>query len=59
MGIERAYYKKIMLKGGLDPEDYADALFVAPGADYMLVKESIISLKTLKLAALPVFPLTT
>ena len=50
MGIERAYYKKIMLKGGLDPEDYADALFVAPGADYMLVKESIISLKTLKQA---------
>jgi pyrophosphate--fructose-6-phosphate 1-phosphotransferase len=50
MGIERAYYKKIMLKGGLDPEDYAEALFVAPGADYMLVKESIISLKTLKQA---------
>ena len=50
MGIERAYYKKIMLKGGLDPEDYAEALFVAPGADYLLVKESIISLKTLKQA---------
>jgi len=50
MGIERAYYKKIMLKGGLDPEDYAEALFVAPEADYLLVKESIISLKTLKQA---------
>jgi pyrophosphate--fructose-6-phosphate 1-phosphotransferase len=50
MGIERAYYKKIMLKGGLDPEDYAEALFVTPGADYLLVKESIISLKTLKQA---------
>ncbi|MCB2169266.1 MAG: 6-phosphofructokinase [Deltaproteobacteria bacterium] len=50
MGVERAYYKKIMLKGGLDPEDYAEALFVAPAADYLLVKESIISLKTLKQA---------
>ena len=50
MGIERAYYKKIMLKGGLDPEDYAEALFVEPAADYLLVKESIISLKTLKQA---------
>jgi len=50
MGIERAYYKKIMLKGGLDPEDYAEALFVTPEADYLLVKESIISLKTLKQA---------
>jgi pyrophosphate--fructose-6-phosphate 1-phosphotransferase len=50
MGIERTYYKKIMRKGGLDPEEYAEALFVAPGADYLLVKESIISLKTLKQA---------
>ena len=47
MGIERAYYKKTMLKGGLDPEDFAEALFLAPTADYLLVKESIISLKTL------------
>jgi diphosphate-dependent phosphofructokinase len=50
MGIERVYYKKTMLKGGLDPEDYAEALFLAPPADYLLVKESIISLKTLKQA---------
>lgn len=50
MGIERAYYKKTMLKGGLDPEDYAEALFADPTADYLLVKEAIISLKTLRQA---------
>jgi pyrophosphate--fructose-6-phosphate 1-phosphotransferase len=50
MGIERAYYKKTMLRGGLDPEDYAEALFADPKADYLLVKESIISLKTLRQA---------
>jgi pyrophosphate--fructose-6-phosphate 1-phosphotransferase len=50
MGIERAYYKKTMLRGGLDPEDYAEALFADPAADYLLVKETIISQKTLKQA---------
>ena len=50
LGIERAYYKKTMLRGGLDPEDYAEALFAQPAADYLLVKQSIISLKTLKQA---------
>ena len=50
MGIERAYYKKTMLRGGLDPEEYAQALFADPAADYLLVKESIISQKTLKQA---------
>lgn len=50
LGIEQAYYKKTMLGGGLDPEDYAAVLFEDPAADYLMVKAAIISLKTLKLA---------
>ncbi len=50
LGIERSYYEKSMLKGRLDPEDYASALFDDPRADYLLVKPAIISLKTLKQA---------
>jgi pyrophosphate--fructose-6-phosphate 1-phosphotransferase len=50
IGIERNYFKKTMLEGGLDPEDYARALFADPTADYLLVKAAIISLKTLKQA---------
>ena len=30
VGIERAYYKKTMLKGGLDPEDYAGTIASSP-----------------------------
>ncbi|MGD9332761.1 MAG: 6-phosphofructokinase [Desulfobacterales bacterium] len=48
MGIERAYYRKTMRKGGLDPEKYAAVLFADAAADYLLINESIISRKTLK-----------
>ncbi|NVM22998.1 MAG: 6-phosphofructokinase [Desulfobacterales bacterium] len=49
IGIEKSYYKKTMEKGGLDPDyfgrilfkDYADSAF-------LIIKESITSLKTLK-----------
>jgi diphosphate-dependent phosphofructokinase len=49
IGLERAYYKKVMEKGGLDPDAFGPVLFknYDDGA-LLLVKESIISSKTLK-----------
>jgi diphosphate-dependent phosphofructokinase len=50
-GIKRDYYRKTMLRGGLDPEKYGPVLFenYADGA-FLLRKSSIISLKTLEQA---------
>ncbi|MDJ0665984.1 MAG: 6-phosphofructokinase [Desulfobacterales bacterium] len=50
LGIEKNYYDKTMLKGGLDPSTYAKVLFNDPDSDHLLVRKSIISLKTLRQA---------
>ena len=48
VGIEKAYYEKTLAQGGLDPELFGPVLFRNYGeAPYLLVKETIISLKTL------------
>ena len=50
VGIERGYYGKILKNGGLDPDYYGPALFKNYDSDdaHLLVKEAIISLKTLR-----------
>ncbi|MEJ2097390.1 MAG: 6-phosphofructokinase [Deltaproteobacteria bacterium] len=49
LGIARDYYLKTMQTGGLDPDTYGGLLFNNyDQGEYLLVKESIISLKTLK-----------
>ncbi len=50
VGIERSYYGKILKNGGLDPDYYGAALFRNYDGDdsHLLVKEAIISLKTLR-----------
>lgn len=52
IGIERGWYRHTMEKGGLDPEEYGPVLFKNyPGEDrFLLVRESIVSVKTLKQA---------
>jgi diphosphate-dependent phosphofructokinase len=50
IGIRRAYYEKIMKKAGLGPEVFGPALFNNyTHSDFLMIKESIISKKTLKL----------
>ncbi len=49
IGIERSYFKKTLEKDGLDPELFGNILFKNyDDADFLLVKPSIISVKTLK-----------
>jgi pyrophosphate--fructose-6-phosphate 1-phosphotransferase len=49
LGIARDYYRKTVKKGGLDPDAFGPVLFKNyTENNYLLVKESIISLKTLK-----------
>jgi pyrophosphate--fructose-6-phosphate 1-phosphotransferase len=49
IGIEPAYYRKVMEKGGLDPHTFGPVLFRNyEEGPLLLVKESIISSKTLK-----------
>ena len=48
VGIRRSYYEKILKKAGLDPQFYGPILFANFGAECLLVKENIISLRTLK-----------
>jgi pyrophosphate--fructose-6-phosphate 1-phosphotransferase len=49
LGIEREYYRKNLKKDGLDPDTFGPVLFKNyEKNNYLLVKESIISLKTLK-----------
>ncbi len=48
VGIENAYYKSAMEDAGMDPDKFAKAIFKNPEKRYLIVKESIISLKTLK-----------
>jgi pyrophosphate--fructose-6-phosphate 1-phosphotransferase len=48
IGIHRGYYQKTLEIAGLDPERYGKALFINYASDdYLLVKPSIISVKTL------------
>ena len=48
LGIAGDYYRKTMTSGGLDPDAFGKVLFKNyPQAEFLLVKESIISLKTL------------
>ncbi|MEA3429030.1 MAG: 6-phosphofructokinase [Thermodesulfobacteriota bacterium] len=49
IGIERAYYTEILNKEGLDPDFFGPVLFRNYNNNrFLLVKESIISVKTLK-----------
>ncbi len=49
IGIHADYYAKILKKAGLQPEYYGPILFRDYGqSEYLLVKEGIISLRTLK-----------
>ncbi len=51
IGIEKSYYEKVMKKGGLDPDYFGPMLFKNYGdSRYLLVEQSIISVKTLKQA---------
>ncbi|MBU0972701.1 MAG: 6-phosphofructokinase [Proteobacteria bacterium] len=50
IGIKAEEYHAIMTAGHLDPDFYGAAIFRNPGAPYLLVKENIISQKTLKQA---------
>jgi len=49
IGIERSYYRKTLEKGGLDPDYFGPILFKNyDDDDFLLIKSSIISVKTLK-----------
>jgi len=48
MGIERDYYRQVMVKDGLDADAYEPVLFRNPGEAYLLMKPEIISEKTLR-----------
>ena len=51
IGIPKDYYRKTLKNAGLDPEPYGKALFKNyDGDDYLLVRPSIISVKTLNQA---------
>jgi pyrophosphate--fructose-6-phosphate 1-phosphotransferase len=48
IGIDRQYYRKIMTKGGLDPDFYGPLLFRNyKGKGHLLLEKTIISVKTL------------
>jgi pyrophosphate--fructose-6-phosphate 1-phosphotransferase len=49
IGIEKSYYRKVMKKGELDPAYFGPMIFDNyDEAEFLLVKPSIISIKTLK-----------
>jgi len=50
IGIERSYYKSVMETEKIVQDKFAKAVFKNPDDKYLLIKESIISLKTLKQA---------
>ncbi|MFA5904099.1 MAG: 6-phosphofructokinase, partial [Desulfobacula sp.] len=50
IGIDPSYFKSVMEKANILPDRYAGAIFKNPGESCLLIKESIISLKTLKQA---------
>ena len=51
LGIKKSYYQKALSKDGLDPDSFGPVIFKNyPDAEFLLVKPSIISIKTLKQA---------
>ncbi len=48
--IDKNDYINLMKKAGLNPDDFARALFRNPDDPFLLIRESIISLKTMKQA---------
>lgn len=48
IGIKKEYYDGLMTESNIVPDVFARAIFENPGDEYLLFKESIISLKTLK-----------
>ena len=51
IGIQKDYYSKTLINGGLDPDRFGPALFKNYGdGEHLLVKPSIISIKTLNQA---------
>ncbi len=50
IGIEQSYFKAMMENANIVPDRYAKAIFKNPDEPHLLIKESIISLKTLKQA---------
>ncbi len=52
MGIHRPYYKKTLKSSGLDADYYGDILFkdYQNSSEYLLIRDSIISIRTLKTA---------
>ncbi len=51
IGIEKSYYRKVLEKGGLDPDYFGPIIFKNyDDTEFLLVKPSIISVKTLKQA---------
>ncbi|MBW2621091.1 MAG: 6-phosphofructokinase, partial [Deltaproteobacteria bacterium] len=51
IGIEKSYYRKTLEKGGLDPDYFGPILFANyDDSEFLLIKASIISIKTLKQA---------
>ena len=51
IGIHNDYYRKAMVKAGYEPDRYGTVLFKNyPEAEYLMVKPSIISIKTLSQA---------
>jgi len=51
IGIKKSYYKKALQKEGLDPDSFGPVIFINYiDTDFLLVKPSIISIKTLKQA---------
>ncbi|MCK5837440.1 MAG: 6-phosphofructokinase, partial [Desulfobacula sp.] len=50
IGIEHSYFKSIMEQANMIPDKFATAIFTNPDAEFLIIKEAIISLKTLKQA---------
>jgi pyrophosphate--fructose-6-phosphate 1-phosphotransferase len=51
IGIEKSYYRKVLEKGGLNPDDFGPIIFKNYNdTEFLLFKPSIISVKTLKQA---------
>ena len=52
LGIERSYYKRLLKRDGVDPDQYGPALFANydDDAGYLLIRGEIISKKTLRQA---------
>ncbi len=48
VGIEKSYYRSTMRRSKFSPDKIAKLIFKNPGDRFLIVKESIISLKTLK-----------